>query len=146
MPKSSGIEFLERFLAKNFALLDVEDNSYGPLNKGGVADLFLLRKLFAKRQPSFWEVMDSFALLACASLAASKTLLQQLLAYLNFTLDSANLFCWYKWKKKKKKEDFYQLWQEHKQLKTMKMSKGWPDTYNDGYIQQFQPEPTQKIY
>ena len=69
MPKSSGIEFLERFLAKNFALLDVEDNSYGPLNKGGVADLFLLRKLFAKRQPSFWEVMDSFALLACASLA-----------------------------------------------------------------------------
>ena len=109
MPKSSGIEFLERFLAKNFALLDVEDNSYGPLNKGGVADLFLLRKLFAKRQPSFWEVMDSFALLACASLAASKTLLQQLLAYLNFTLDSANLFCWYKWKKKKKKRRFLSI-------------------------------------
>ena len=42
--------------------------------------------------------MDSFVLLAYASLAASGTLLQQLLACLTFTLDS-NLFCWYKQKK-----------------------------------------------
>ena len=42
--------------------------------------------------------MDSF-LLAYASLAASRTLFQQLLACLNFTLDSVGLFCWYKQKK-----------------------------------------------
>ena len=41
----------------------------------------------------------SFVLVAYASLAASTTLLQQLLACLNFTwteLDSEDLFCWYK--------------------------------------------------
>ena len=51
------------------------------------------------QEPSFLEVMDSFVLLAYASLAASRTLLQQLLACLNFTLDSEDLFCWYKQKK-----------------------------------------------
>ena len=35
--------------------------------------------------------MDSFVLLTYASLAASRTLLQQLLACLNFNLDSENL-------------------------------------------------------
>ena len=39
-------------------------------------------------EPSFWEVMDSFVLLAYASLAASRTLLQRLLACLNFPLES----------------------------------------------------------
>ena len=40
--------------------------------------------------------MDSFVLLAYASLAVSRTLSQQLLAWLKFTLDSEYLFCWYK--------------------------------------------------
>ena len=40
--------------------------------------------------------MDSFVLLAYASLAASRTYLQQLLAYLNFTLKSEDLSFWYK--------------------------------------------------
>ena len=35
---------------------------------------------------------------------------------------------------KKKKKDFYELWQQHKQLKTMEMSEAWPDTYDEGYI------------
>ena len=52
------------------------------------------------QEPGFWEVIDSFILLAYASLAASRTLLERLLAYLNFTLDSEDLFCWYKWKKR----------------------------------------------
>ena len=79
-------------------------NTSGPLNREGIADLPLLRTLLAIRQksqkPSFWEVMDSFVLLAYASLAAQRTLLQRLLACLNFTLDSEDLFCWYKRKKK----------------------------------------------
>ena len=40
--------------------------------------------------------MESFVLLAYASLAASRTLLKQLLACLNFTLDSEDLSLWYK--------------------------------------------------
>ena len=103
IPESSRFEFLEKFLANNFALSDAEDNTSGPLNRGGTADLPLLRTLLAIRQksrePSFWEVMDSFVLVAYASLAASGTLLQRLLACLNFTLDSEDLFCWYKRKK-----------------------------------------------
>ena len=43
--------------------------------------------------------MDSIVLVAYASLTASITLLQQLLAYVNFTLDSEDLFCCYKQKK-----------------------------------------------
>ena len=102
IPESSRFEFLEKILANNFALSDAEDNTSGPLNRGGIADLPLLRTLLAIRQksrePSFWEVMDS-VLVADASLAASRTLLQRLLACLNFTLDSEDLFCWYKRKK-----------------------------------------------
>ena len=78
IPESSRFKFLEKFLANNFALSDAEDNTSGPLNRGGIADLPLLRTLLAihqkSREPSFWEVMDSYVLVA--SLAASKTLLQ----------------------------------------------------------------------
>ena len=92
-----------KFSANNFALSDAEDNTSGPLNRGGIADLPLLRTLLAIRQksrePSFWEVMDSFVLLAYASLAASRTLLQRLLASLNFILESEDFSLWYKRKK-----------------------------------------------
>ena len=61
--ESSRVEFLEMFLANNFALSDVEDNTSGPLNREGIADLPLLRTLLTIRQksrePSFCEVMDS---------------------------------------------------------------------------------------
>ena len=103
IPESSRFEFLEKFLANNFALSDAEDKTSGPVNRGGIADLPLLRTLLAicqkSREPSFWEVMDSFVLVAYTSLAASRTLLQRLLPCLNFTLDSEDLFCWYKRKK-----------------------------------------------
>ena len=89
--ESSRLEFLEKFPENNFALSDAEDNTFGLLNRGGIADIPLLRTLLAIRQksqePSFWEAVDSFVLLAYASLAASKTLLQWLLVCLNFTLD-----------------------------------------------------------
>ena len=103
MPESSRLEFLEKFPAKYFALSDAEDNISRPLNRAGIADISLLRTLLAIRQkswkPSFLEIMDSFVLLAYASLAASRTILQQLLACLNFTLKSEDLSSWYKWKK-----------------------------------------------
>ena len=72
IPESSRLKFLEKFSANNFALSDAEHKTSRPLNRGGIADLPLLRTLLA----SFWEVMNSFVLLAYASLAASRTLLQ----------------------------------------------------------------------
>ena len=103
IPESSRLEFLEKFLVKNLALSDAEDNTSRPLNSEGIGDSHLLRALFAIRQksqePSFWEVMESFVLVTYASLAASRTLLQRSLACLNCTLDSEDLFYWYKQKK-----------------------------------------------
>ena len=84
MPESSRLEFL-----------GTEENTTGPLNRRDIADLPLLRTLLAIRQnsqePSFWEVMDSFVLLAYASLEASRTLLQRLLSCLNLEAEAADL-------------------------------------------------------
>ena len=49
IPDSSRLEFLEKFSANNFALSDAEDNTSEPLNRGGTADLLLLRTLLAIR-------------------------------------------------------------------------------------------------
>ena len=87
IPESWRLEFLEKFSTNNFSLSDAEDNTSESLNRGGITDLHLLRTLLAihkkSREPSFCEVMDSFVLLAYASLAASRTLLQKLLVCLN---------------------------------------------------------------
>ena len=89
IPESSRLEFLKKFSAKNYGLSDAEGNTSRPLNRGCIADLPLLRTLLAicqkSQEASFWEVMNSFVLLAYVSLAASRTLLQQLLASLNVT-------------------------------------------------------------
>ena len=102
-PESSRFEFLEKFTTNNFALSGAEDNTSSSLNRGGIADLPSLRTLLAIRQksrePGLWEVIHSFFLVADASLAASRTFLQQLLACLNFALDSEGFFSWYNRKK-----------------------------------------------
>ena len=145
IPESSRLAFLEKFSGNNFVLSDTEDNTSGLLNREGIVDLPFLRTLLAVRQksrePSYWEVMNSFVLLAYASLAPSRTLFQRLLACLNITLDSGDLFWWYK-----RKNDICELWQQHKRLKTMEMSEVWHDTFDEGYIHQFQPEQTHKIH
>ena len=50
MLESSRLEFLEKFLGNNFALLDTEDNTSGPLRRAGIADLPLLRTLIVIHQ------------------------------------------------------------------------------------------------
>ena len=91
IPESLRLEFLEKFAS------DAEDNTSGLLNRGGIADFPLLRTLLAilqkSREPNFSEVMDSFILLVYASLAASRTLLQRLLACQSFPLDSEDSAC-----------------------------------------------------
>ena len=104
VPESSRLKFLEKFSANNFALSNAEDSRSGQLNRASKVDLPLLRTLLIISQkswkPSFWEVMDSFLFyLAYANLEASRTLLQQLLACLDFTLDWEDLLFWYKRKK-----------------------------------------------
>ena len=67
MSESSRSEFFKVF-TNNFALSDAEDDNPRPLNRGGIADLTLLRTLLTIRQrfcqSSFWKVIDSFGLLA----------------------------------------------------------------------------------
>ena len=103
IPQSSTLEFPQKVLANNFAFSDAEDNTLGLLNRGGIADLPLLRTLFITLQkfqkPIFWEVIDAFVLLAYASLAAWRTLSQWLKAWLNFNLDLEDFLCWCKQKK-----------------------------------------------
>ena len=50
--KSSRLEFLEKFLANNFVLPDVEDNTSMSMNRRDIADLPLFRTLLAIYQKS----------------------------------------------------------------------------------------------
>ena len=52
IPESSKLKFLKKFLANNFALLDEEENTSSPLNRGSIADSPLLRIKFAKSPES----------------------------------------------------------------------------------------------
>ena len=52
IPISLRLVFLEQFLANNFALSDAEHNTSMLLNRGGIADLPLLRTLLAICQKS----------------------------------------------------------------------------------------------
>ena len=49
IPESTRLELLEKFSTKMFALSHVEDNTFWPLNRGGIADLPLLRTLLGIR-------------------------------------------------------------------------------------------------
>ena len=67
VPESSRLEFLEKFLANGFALSDAEGSTSMSANRGGIADLPLLRTLLVilrtksrSLERSFWELMDSF--------------------------------------------------------------------------------------
>ena len=67
-PESSETEFLEKFLVNKCVLSDAEDKTSGLLNRGVILDLTLLRTLLAicckSEEPSFWEVINCFVLLA----------------------------------------------------------------------------------
>ena len=56
MPVLSRLKFLEKFSANNFALSDAEDNTSGPLNRGGITDLPLSGTLLKKKLygPFLW--------------------------------------------------------------------------------------------
>ena len=104
IPESSRLKFLVKFLANGFALSDVEDNTSGLLNRRGIAELPLLRKLIG----NLLEVLRSklfgrdglFCFISICKLGSFKNSFATiLLACMNLTLDSEDLFCWYKRKK-----------------------------------------------
>ena len=80
--ESSRLEFLEKFWANIVALSDTGDNTSGKLTRGGIADFpFFFWKhywQFAKSPDSqVSEKWWTLVLLAYASLAGSRTLLQR---------------------------------------------------------------------
>ena len=79
----SRLEFLEKVFANNFTLSDAEDNTLVPRFTFVENTISNLPKV---PRVEFLGVMNSFVLVAYASLAASRTLLQWLLACLNFIL------------------------------------------------------------
>ena len=145
IPESSRLEFLEKFLANNFALSDADDNTSGPLSRGGIADLLLLRTLLAICQkswePSFWEATDScfsgicmfgsfknpFARITSLSELHFRfkrfILFVQTIKIISMSYDS-NTSCWKQWR-----------WVRFDLILN-----------NEGHIHQFQHEPICKIH
>ena len=91
IPESPRLQFLEKFSANNFALSDAEDNTPGPLNRGDIADLPLLRTLLAIRhkvpRDKFLGSDGLFCLFSICWFSSFKNPFATLLACLNFTLD-----------------------------------------------------------
>ena len=81
--------------ANSLALLEAEDKASGPLNRGHIADIPLMRTLLVicqkPQEPSFWELISSLFYWH-KQVCNFKNLLQRLLACLNFTLDAKDLF------------------------------------------------------
>ena len=143
IPVSSRLEFLEEFLAKNF-VNNNRSNTSGPLNRGGIADSRLLRTLLAI-PPKVLRAMflgndGLFCFSTICMFCSFKNSFAKItrLPELYFRFKSFILLV------QTKKSNFYKLWQQQKQLKTMKMSEAWPDTFDEGYIHQLQPELSHK--
>ena len=76
IPKSSRLEFLEKFLANNFALSDEEDNNSRSLDRRGISVTFVQNTISNSPKDLRAKFLES------DGLSASRTLLHQLLAYI----------------------------------------------------------------
>ena len=109
------IRVINKFLVNNFALSDAEGNTTSLLNWWDIADLPLLRTLLAIHQkswePRFWEVMDS-----CFSSIRMFGSFKNPFA----TITSlSQLYFWFR-RFVLLVQTKYEVWQQHKLLKTMK--------------------------
>ena len=59
IPESSRLELLEKFSANNFALSDAEDNTSGPLNRGGIASRFVFAENAIGNSPKFPNIVKN---------------------------------------------------------------------------------------
>ena len=146
IPELSRLELLEKFLANNFALSEAEDKNSGLLNRGGIADLLLVRTLSNSPpkvpRTKFLGSNGFFCFSSICKFCSFKNHFATInsLSELYFRFRRFILLV------QTRKKDFYELLQQHKQLKTMEMCEAWPDIYNEWYIHQFQPEHTHKIH
>ena len=143
IPESSRLEFLEMFSPNNFVLSDAEDSPSEPLrysrftfaedtisNSPKVSRAKFLRSNGIFCFISIWKFgsfKNSFATITS-------------LSELYFRIRRFILLV------QTKKGDFCELWQQHKQLKTMEMRETWADIFYEGYVPQVQPEPNHKIH
>ena len=119
IPEPSRLEFLEKFLADNFVLSDAKDNTSGPLNRGGIADLTFLRMQLAKvRRAKFLGSDGLFCVITVSKFGSFKNpfATNDCLPELYFSFKRYVLLV------PTKKSNFYVQWQQHKYMKTMEMS------------------------
>ena len=142
IPESSRLEFLEKFIANDFALSDAEGNTSGPLNWRGIADILLLRTLLAihqkSRQPSVWEYSCFISICKFSSFQNPFAMITSL-SELYFVFRRFIMSVQTKIMISKNYGSSTSSWK-------LEMSQAWPDTYSEGYIHQFQPEPTHRIH
>ena len=81
--------------------------------------------LWKSWQPSLLEVIDSFCFSSITKFGTIKTLFAKRF----FAKRFSDLFCWCK-----EGSNFFELWQQHNQLKTMEVNEILPDIYRDKYI------------
>ena len=108
IPKSSRLVLRTKFLRRDRLFCFISICKFSSFKNPFPLITKNLKKLHG---PFLW--MEFICLKARATSRRQFTFSQ-----LNFNLDSEDLFCW----DKQKKNDFYELWQEHKQLKTIEMS------------------------
>ena len=127
IPEWSRLEFLEKILANTFALSDAEVTA--PLNRGGISDLPLLRRLLSTLpevlRAKFLGTDGHFCFTSMHVWQLQEPSLSE--PYFRF-------------------RRFILLLQLEKKISMSKWhSEVWPDTYDEGYIHQFQPELAHKI-
>ena len=94
--KSSRLEFLENFLANNFALSDTEDNISGSRNRGGMNTSSNSPKVLRAK------ILGSNGLFCCSSICkfdSFKNPFAKIISLSQLSLDSEDLFWWSKRKK-----------------------------------------------
>ena len=90
IPESTRLEFLDKFSATILPYQMQNINTLGQCIEEVSRFVFFENSISNSpnsRDTGFWEVIHSFVLLTYASLAASRTLLQQPLACMNFDLE-----------------------------------------------------------
>ena len=126
IPESSRLEFLEKFLTRNFHLSDAEGNNSRPLDRRVIADLSSFRILLTICQKFYWSFISIWKFGNFKNTFATITYLSELYIWFRRFILLVEM--------KNEKSDFYELWQHHKQLNTMGMNETWPDIYDEGYI------------
>ena len=123
---------LRKVFCKHFGLSEAWDNTSGPLIRGGIVDLPFLRALLAIPQnlwePGFWS--DTlFCFISITKFGSFKNPFSTIAGLSEFLFRCRRFVLFLQ-----TKELIYELWQQHKLLKTTEIDEAWLDIYVEGYI------------